>query len=60
MGRVRVAISAIKKRYGDHEKTIREFQITPNGIVVGEPLADFQGVLSGEPEYVGERRKLIE
>jgi circadian clock protein KaiC len=60
MGTVRLAVSAIKKRYGDHEKTIRELQITPKGIVVGQPLTDFQGVLSGEPTYIGERQKLIE
>ena len=60
MGTVRVAVSAIKKRYGDHEKTIREFQITSKGIVVGQPLTEFQGVLSGEPTYIGASRKLIE
>ena len=60
MGTIHVAVSVIKKRYGNHEKTIREFQITPKGIVVGQPLTEFQGVLSGEPTYIGASRKLIE
>ena len=60
MGTVRIAVSVIKKRYGNHEKSIRELQITSQGIVVGQPLTEFQGVLTGEPTFVGERRELIE
>jgi circadian clock protein KaiC len=50
-GRVRKAISVLKKRSGQHEDTIREFAITPRGLVVGEPLSTFRGVLTGVPEY---------
>jgi len=53
MGRVRRAISVIKKRVGGHEDTIREFRIDSRGFVVGEPLHEFQGVLRGVPTYVG-------
>jgi circadian clock protein KaiC len=53
LGRVRRAISVIKKRAGSHEDTIREFQITNEGLFVGEPLSAFQGVLRGVPTYVG-------
>lgn len=52
-GRVRRAISVIKKRTGAHENTIREFQISSEGLFVGEPLEAFQGVLRGIPTYVG-------
>ena len=52
-GRVRRAISVIKKRTGAHEDTIREMQITSSGLVLGDPLADFHGVLRGVPTYVG-------
>ena len=52
-GRVRRAISVIKKRTGAHEDTIREMQITSSGLVLGDPLADFHGVLGGVPTYVG-------
>jgi circadian clock protein KaiC len=58
-GQVRNAISVLKKRSGHHEHTIREFQITDRGIRVGEPLHAFQGVLTGVPDYVGERQPLF-
>ena len=53
LGRVRRAISAVKKRTGPHEDTIREFRISKRGITLGPPLEDFQGVLRGVPTYVG-------
>ena len=52
-GRVRQAISAVKKRGGTHERTIRESQIGMGGMLVGEPLTAFQGVLTGVPQYTG-------
>jgi circadian clock protein KaiC len=52
-GEVRQAISVIKKRTGRHERTIRELRFD-KGLVVGEPLRNFQGVLSGTPEFVGQ------
>ena len=58
--RVRRAISVIKKRTGPHEDTIREVSIDSNGLNLGEPLQDFQGVLRGVPEYVGQGRPLID
>jgi circadian clock protein KaiC len=60
LGRVRRAISVMKKRTGAHEDTIREFRITDRGIVVGEPLREFQGVLRGVPTYVGQSTPLLE
>jgi circadian clock protein KaiC len=48
-GAMRQAISVIKKRGSDHERTIREFHILKNGVKVGEPLKDFQGILTGVP-----------
>ena len=60
IGKIRLAVSVIKRRYGDHEKSIRELQITSKGIVVGQPLTEFQGVLAGEPTFVGKSKELIE
>jgi len=59
LGRVRRAISVIKKRTGSHEDTIREFKIDARGISVGPPLEEFQGVLRGSPTYVGKRDPLM-
>jgi circadian clock protein KaiC len=53
-GRVHRAISLLKKRTGSHENTIREFTIGRNGISIGPVLENFQGVLRGVPQYVGE------
>lgn len=54
-GRVRRAISVMKKRTGSHEDTIREFLIGENGIVLGQPLTQFQGVLRGVPTLLEHR-----
>jgi circadian clock protein KaiC len=59
LGRVRRAISIIKKRSGDHEDTIREYRIGRSGISIGEPLEDFQGVLRGVPTYTGASNPLL-
>jgi circadian clock protein KaiC len=48
-GEVRQAISVVKKRGGNHERTIREFKLTSTGVKVGEPLRRFRGVLTGVP-----------
>lgn len=52
-GEVRQAISVVKKRSGRHERTIRELKLGPNGVRVGEPLRNFQGVLAGTPAFLG-------
>jgi circadian clock protein KaiC len=48
-GEIRQAISVIKKRGGEHERTIREFRLKGGRIHVGEPLQGFRGVLTGVP-----------
>jgi circadian clock protein KaiC len=53
-GRVRRAISVIKKRTGRHEDTIREYRIGSTGLTLGPPLVNFQGVLRGVPVLLGE------
>ena len=58
-GSLRHAISVMKKRYGNHERMIREYRITDSGIEVGEPLSEFRGVLSGIPEYIGKQKPLL-
>ncbi len=58
-GEVRRAISVIKKRSGPHEKTIREFSISDDGLLVGPPLTGFHGVLRGVPNFVGEGAGLM-
>jgi circadian clock protein KaiC len=59
-GRVRRAISVIKKRTSAHEDTIREYKIDNQGITIGQPLMNFQGVLRGVPELMDEAAGLLE
>ncbi len=52
-GQMLKAVSVAKSRTTAHEATIREFKLARGGIAIGTPLADFEGVLSGLPNYRG-------
>ena len=58
-GSVRQAISVVKRRSGNHERTIRECKVGRGGLEVGEPLREFQGVLTGVPSYTGAAAPLM-
>ena len=55
-GQLRRALSVVKKRSGAHEDTLRELRFGPGGLLLGEPLRDFHGVLSGIPQLMGQSR----
>jgi circadian clock protein KaiC len=52
-GEVRQALSVIKKRSGEHERTIRELVMRNGVIAVGDVLTEFEGVLTGSPTFRG-------
>jgi circadian clock protein KaiC len=56
-GEVRQAISVVKKRGSQHERTIREFRMGSDGLGVGEPLREFRGILTGTPVFEGHADK---
>ena len=58
-GSIRQAISVVKNRSEEHERDIREFRIGKSGIRIGTPLREFQGVLTGNPQFLGESGALI-
>jgi circadian clock protein KaiC len=58
-GEVRQALAVVKKRSGVHERAIREFRLSSEGLQIGGPLKDFQGVLTGIPRYTGRADALI-
>lgn len=58
-GQMRKALAVLKNRGGPHETAIRELRIDRQGLRIGEPLAGFQGVLTGTPTYTGERDPLL-
>lgn len=51
-GSLHRAISVVKKRSGFHEATLRQLRLSDQGIWVGEPLTNFQGVLTGTPTFI--------
>jgi circadian clock protein KaiC len=48
-GQFKRVLSVIKVRGSDHSKDIRLFDITNDGIVLGEPLFGYAGMMSGSP-----------
>ncbi len=50
-GRIRKAVSVVKKRGGIHDTAIRDFTMSSKGLAIGPPLDDFRGVLTGVPTF---------
>jgi len=48
-GRVKKAISVVKKRSGPHEESIRALWFDSKGIHLSEPLTQFRGIITGVP-----------
>jgi circadian clock protein KaiC len=60
LGEVKQSIAVIKKRSGPHEKAIREFKVEAgNGVRVGLPLKELQGVLTGVPVFRGGTEQMM-
>src|SRR5262249_12266409 len=60
IGEVKQSIAVIKKRSSNHEKSIREFTLrSGKGIRIGEPLKDFQGILTGAPRFDGKQEDIL-
>jgi len=49
-GQLRKVLVVVKMRGGNHSKDIREYEITSRGVVVGERLAGYRGLITGVPE----------
>ncbi len=52
-GALHQALSVVKKRSGPHERTIRELVFDKGKVYVGNPLTNFEGVLTGVPRLTG-------
>lgn len=48
-GALRKVIGILKKRAGGFEHSLREFEITADGIRIGEPMTAHTGILQGTP-----------
>ncbi len=49
-GRLRKVLMVVKMRAGDHSKDIREYEITTEGLRIGERLTGYRGLITGVPE----------
>lgn len=49
VGQFKRVLSVVKVRGSQHSKNIRLFDITDDGIVIGETLSEYAGILSGRP-----------
>ena len=50
-GKIRKAVSVVKKRGGIHDTAIRDFTMSSKGLAIGAALDDFRGVLTGVPTF---------
>lgn len=57
-GEILQAIGVLKKRTGVHERTLRQLRISEQGLIVGEPLRGFRGIMTGVPQYHGSETML--
>jgi circadian clock protein KaiC len=54
--RLKRIMAVVKVRGSAHSNELHLFEITDEGIVIGEPLAQYQGLLSGQPAVRAPRR----
>ncbi len=51
-GQIQRIMAVVKVRGSSHSKDFRAFEVTEQGIVVGETLGHYEGLLTGSPEVV--------
>ncbi len=59
-GEIKQAIAAMKMRDASQERTIREMVLGPAGIRIGKPLRQFQGILTGVPQFLDGKGSLLD
>jgi circadian clock protein KaiC len=57
-GSLRKVIGVLKKRTGGFESSFREFEITTDGIRIGEPMTEYSGILHGAPRAGADRGRI--
>jgi circadian clock protein KaiC len=45
-------MAVVKVRASVHSTEIRRYEITDGGIVIGDPVSDFEGILGGQPTRI--------
>ena len=49
-GELRTVVAVVKMRGSQHSREFRFYEITPAGAVVGEPLTNYHGIITGVPD----------
>jgi len=52
-GQLQRVMAVVKVRGSAHSKDLRAFEITNDGIVMGDALVGYEGLLTGKPEPIG-------
>jgi circadian clock protein KaiC len=52
-GQLRKMLMVVKMRGGNHSRDIREYEITAQGVVIGERLSGYDHLITGIPRRVG-------
>ena len=52
-GELRRVIAVIKMRGSDHSHEFRTYEVTPKGVVIGGPLTEYDGIITGVPTLRG-------
>jgi circadian clock protein KaiC len=52
-GQLRKVLTVVKMRGSNHSHDLREFEITDEGIVIGDALTGYRGVITGVPTKIG-------
>ncbi|MDR5806455.1 ATPase domain-containing protein [Caballeronia sp. LZ001] len=58
-GRLRRAISIIKRRTGAHDMAIHEYQLSSDGLEIGPALEALNAIFTGAPTYTGAAEELL-
>jgi len=53
---LRKALVVLKMRGSDHDKRLREFTITPNGIKIESAFTNYEGLISGSPRRIASEK----
>lgn len=57
-GELKRVMAVVKVRDSAHAKDLRLFEVTADGIVVGERIGNYQGLLTGRPQLVSSGSRL--
>jgi circadian clock protein KaiC len=52
-GQLRKVMAVVKMRRGEHSRDIRLYDVGPSGLVVGDTLRGYRGIITGTPEQLG-------